>query len=366
MADTVETPLHAVHRLLGARLVPFAGFEMPVQYEGILAEHRRVRKHVGLFDVSHMGEVRVAGPDAVDVVNRLVTNDLGRLEDGRAMYTCMCAEDGTIVDDLIVYRLSADEVFLCVNAANRESDFAHMRQHADGEAELIQESDAWAQIAVQGPDAPTLLGRVFDEEIRDLGFFRIRTRDFGGEHVYVSTTGYTGEKGAEIYCPPGVAVDLWAALTDEGRDLHVGPTGLGARDTLRLEAALCLYGNDIDRSTTPLEANLGWVVKLDKGDFVGREALLRQKEEGVRRSLVGIEMVEKGIPRHGYAIVHEGEEVGHVTSGTRSPSTGRSIGLAYVPTTLTDPGTIVSVDCRGRERAARVVETPFYRRPKKG
>lgn len=358
----VRTPLYDVHTRLGARIVDFAGFEMPVQYAGILAEHQRVRERVGLFDVSHMGEVRVRGPEALDVVNRLVTNDLHRIRDGRAMYTCMCAEDGTIVDDMIVYRLSAEEVFICVNASNRATDFAHMQAYAEGDATLEDEGDAWSQIAVQGPAAPELLGRVFGPELAALKPFRIREAPFEGATVYYATTGYTGEKGAEIYVPNAQAVALWEALEREGEDLGVGAIGLGARDTLRLEMGYCLYGNDIDRTTTPLEAGLGWVTKLDKPAFVGKDAIARQRDAGVPRRLVGLEVSGKGIPRHGYPVLHEGQAVGAVTSGTRSPTTGRDVALAYVPSALAEVGTELAVDIRGKAKAARVVSVPFYAR----
>lgn len=361
--DLKRTPLYGVHTDLGGRMVPFAGYRMPVQYDGILAEHQRVRTAVGLFDVSHMGEVRIRGPEAVEVTNRLITNDLQRIEDGRAQYTCMCAEDGTIVDDLIVYRLSSTDILICVNASNRAADVAHMRTYAKGDATVEDESDAWAQIAVQGPLATNLLGRVFGAEARDMKPFRVRQFPFGQGRVLLSTTGYTGEAGGEIYVPSGAAADLWAALQEAGQDLGVGPAGLGARDTLRLEMAYCLYGNDIDRTTTPLEAGLGWVTRLKKDEFVGRGALLRQKEAGLTRRLVGIEVFERGIPRQGYPVLHDGSPVGTVTSGTKSPSTGRAVGLAYVPVALREPGTALTVDCRGRMRPATVVKTPFYERP---
>ena len=356
-----KTPLHTVHARLGARMAPFAGFEMPIQYDGILAEHERARTTVGLFDVSHMGEVWVRGPDALGVVNRLISNDLNRIKDGRAQYACLCAQDGTIVDDLIAYRFSAEEILLCVNASNRATDYAHLVEHARGDAELVDEGDQWAQIAVQGPNAPALLSRVLGEPAAKLRPFRVLRLPFAGGEVVLATTGYTGERGGEIYAPAELAEALWLALEAAGGDLGVGPVGLGARDTLRLEMAYCLYGNDIDRSTTPLEAGLGWVTRLDKdGGFVGRDALVAQQEAGVPRKLIGIEVTERGIPRHGYPVLHEGQAVGVVTSGTRSPSTGRSIGLAYLPTALAGEGTELQVDCRGRLRAARVVRTPFY------
>ncbi len=359
MADLAQTPLYAVHQRLGGRLVEFAGYAMPVQYDGILAEHERVRTRVGLFDVSHMGEVRVTGPEALEAVNRLVTNDLHRVGDGRALYTALCDTDGGIVDDLILYRLSATEIFICVNAANRAADVAHMRAHLTGDARLEDESDRWAQIAVQGPNAPELLARVFPKAAK-LKPFRVAQVDYGGRPAYFATTGYTGERGAEVYVAPEAAEALWNELTERGQDLDVGPAGLGARDTLRLEMAYCLYGNDIDRTTTPLEAGLGWVTRLDKPGFVGKDALVAQEAAGVPRKLVGLEVFDRGIPRHGYPVLHQGRQVGHVTSGTKSPSTGRAIGLAYVEAALSAPGTELAVDCRGKEKPARVVDTPFY------
>ncbi len=361
-ADVRHTALHDVHVEHGARIVPFAGYAMPLQYDGIMKEHARVREHVGLFDVSHMGEVWFRGPKALEVLNGLITNDLHRVGDGRAQYTAMCAPDGTIVDDLIVYRFSPEELLVCVNASNRHTDVAHMREHAGPGATITDESDDWAQIAVQGPKAAELLGRVFGEEAAQMKPFRIAPFTYEGERVLLSTTGYTGEGGGEVYMPNAVAAQLWRALLEAGQDLEVGPAGLGARDTLRLEMAYCLYGNDIDRTTTPLEAGLGWVTRLKKGDFVGREALVAQKEAGVSRKLVGIEVFEKGIPRQGYEVLAGDTVVGLVTSGTKSPSTGRSVGLAYVADAHSAEGSELIVDCRGRLRPARVVSTPFYSR----
>lgn len=346
---------------LGARLVEFAGYEMPIQYDGILAEHARVREAVGLFDVSHMGEVSVRGPEAIAAVNRLITNDLRRIDDGRAQYAALCADDGTIIDDLIVYRLAPDHLFICVNASNRAADVAHMAAHLTGDATLEDESDAWSQIAVQGPRAPTLLGRVLGDDVAALKTFRVVRRDFRGAACVVATTGYTGERGAEIYVPNAQAGALWGALMEAGEDLGVGPVGLGARDTLRLEMGYCLYGNDIDRSTTPLEAGLGWVTRLDKpGGFIGRDALAAQAARGPTRQLVALELDERGIPRHGCPVLAGGEVVGHVTSGNQSPTTGRAIALAYVPIGLTAPGTALTVDIRGKLKAAHVTTLPFY------
>ena len=367
-AERLTTALYDEHVKLGARIVEFAGWQMPVQYDGMLAEHHRVRKEVGLFDVSHMGEVRVTGPEALAAVNRLITNDLNRIADGRALYTALCAPDGTIVDDLIVYRLSTQEIFICVNASNRHGDVAHMRAHLSGDATLVDESDSWSQIAVQGPNAPTLIGRVLGDAAAALKPFRMMRAAFGGGEVLFATTGYTGAPGGEIYVPNALAAELWRALLAAGGDLGVGPAGLGARDTLRLEMGYCLYGNDIDRTTTPLEAGLGWVMRLDKPAFVGREALVAQAATGLGRRLVGLEVGDRGIPRHGYPVLADGREVGVVTSGTLSPSTGRGIALAYVSTEVVgqagvpgEPGVALEVDCRGKAKPARVVALPFLK-----
>ena len=364
MDHAKKTPLYEAHVRLGGHMTEFAGFLMPTRYEeGIVGEHLRVRTRVGLFDVSHMGEVRVTGPGALDAVQHLVTNDLTRVRVGRAQYTAMCAEDGTIVDDMIVYWLGDEELLICVNASNRATDFAHMLHHAGDRARFVDEGDQWGQIAVQGPNAPALLGRLLPDAYPGMKPFRIVPTSFQGARLYLATTGYTGEAGAEIYVAAEAAAALWDRLMELGDDLGVGAIGLGARDTLRLEAAYCLYGNDIDRTTTPLEAGLGWVTRLGKPEFVGRDALVAQKAAGVTRRLVGVEVFDRGIPRHGYPVLVGGEVVGHVTSGTRSPLTGRCIGLAYVPVALAEPGTELAVDCRGRVKPAAVVETPFYDKP---
>lgn len=368
MTERLRTALYDEHLRLGGRLVEFAGFMMPVQYDGMLAEHHRVRRQVGLFDVSHMGEVRVTGPEALAAVNRLITNDLTRITDGRALYTCLCADDGTIVDDLIIYRLSPTEIFICVNASNRHGDVAHMRANLTGDATLVDESDAWSQIAVQGPNALELLGRVLGKTAAAQKPFRMKAFNWNSREVLFATTGYTGEAGGEIYVPNALAAPLWQALLEAGADLGVGPAGLGARDTLRLEMGYCLYGNDIDRTTNPLEAGLGWVTRLDKATFVGRDALLAVQAHGLSRRLVGIEVADKGIARHGYKVMVGDREVGVVTSGTMSPSTGRCIALAYVSTDVVGLTGIpeiapadLTVDCRGRMKPATIVAYPFYK-----
>ncbi len=357
-----RTPLFDTHVRAGARLVEFAGWEMPVQYEGILAEHEAVRTRVGLFDVSHMGEVVFRGPKALESLNRIFTNDLSKVADGQAQYGCLCRDDGGIVDDVVVYRRAADDLLVCVNAANRRKDFEWMAGRAGPGAEVKDESEAWAQLALQGPLAPQLLQRLTNANLSALRSYRFARGEVAGVPCLVARTGYTGEDGMEIFCPPGEAPKIWDELMEAGRHEKIVPCGLGARDSLRLEMAYRLYGADMDDHTTPLEAGLGWVVKLEKGDFVGREALIRQKEQGIGRKLVGFALTEPGIARHGYPALQGGGKVGEVTSGTRSPSLGTSIGLAYLPPALAAEGSTFAVEIRGRPVAARAVKTPFYTR----
>ena len=358
----LRTPLYETHRKAGARLVEFAGWEMPVQYAGLLAEHEAVRSRVGLFDVSHMGEVVFRGARAVEALNRLFTNDLSRAVDGQAQYGCLCREDGGIVDDVVVYRRGAEDLMVCVNAANRQKDFDWLASRAGTGVLVRNESDEWAQLALQGPLAAQLLQRLTNANLSALRSYRFAQGEVAGVPCLVARTGYTGEDGMEIFCPPGEAVRIWDELTEAGQHEKIVPCGLGARDTLRLEMAYRLYGADMDDRTTPLEAGLGWVVKLDKGEFVGREALLRQREQGVGRKLVGFVLTEAGIARHGYPVLQDGRPVGEVTSGTKSPTLGTSIGLAYLPPALAAEGSTFAVEIRGRPTAARAVRTPFYTR----
>ncbi len=355
----LRTPLHDVHVRAGARMVEFAGWEMPVQYAGILAEHEAVRKRAGLFDVSHMGEVVFRGPRALEALSRVFTNDLSKTVDGQAQYGCLCRDSGGIVDDVVVYRRAADDLLVCVNAANRRKDFEWLAAHAGG-ADVKSESDDWAQLAFQGPLAAQVLQRLTKVNLSAVKTYRFSSGEVAGVPCIVARTGYTGEDGFELFCPPARAPGLWDAIIDAGRPEKVEPAGLGARDSLRLEMAYRLYGSDMDDSTTPLEAGLAWVVKLDKGDFVGRAALVKQKEAGLTRKLVGFLLTDPGIARHGYPVLQEGRKVGEVTSGTKSPSLGTSIGLAYVPTALAAEGSTFAVEIRGRAAAARVVKTPFY------
>jgi aminomethyltransferase len=342
-------------------MVEFAGWEMPVQYAGILAEHEAVRTRVGLFDVSHMGEVVFRGPKALHALSRAFTNDLGKAADGQAQYGCLCRDSGGIVDDVVVYRRGAEDLLVCVNAANRAKDFEWLRAHAGG-ADVANESDDWGQLAVQGPLAAQLVQRLTNVNLSAMKTYRFAPGDVAGVPCLVARTGYTGEDGFELFCPADKAPALWAALMEAGKPEGIAPCGLGARDSLRLEMAYRLYGQDMDDSTTPLEAGLAWVVKLDKGEFVGRDALVKQREAGVPRKLVGFTLTDPGIARHGYPVHQDGRKIGEVTSGTKSPSLGIPVGLAYVPTALAAEGSTFAVEIRGRPAAARVVKTPFYTR----
>jgi aminomethyltransferase len=353
-----RTPLYDEHREAGARLVPFAGYEMPVQYEGVKVEHEAVRTRAGLFDVSHMGEVVFRGPDAERAVQRLVTRDVGRLETGQAGYAAVCYEEGGTVDDVLVYK-NPDDFLVVVNAANREKDVAHFRDHTeDLDVEISDESDDWALLALQGPEAVGILDNLTDADLAGLKYYRYVVGEVDGHHAVISRTGYTGEDGFELYVRPDTAAPLWRRFVEAGAT----PAGLGARDTLRLEAGMCLYGNELDPETTPLEAGIGFAVHLDKEEpFVGQEALRREKEEGLRKKLVGFKVEGRGIARHDHPVAVEGETVGTVTSGTQSPTLGEAIGLALVLPGVEDSFDVV---IRDRPVPARSVPLPFYKREK--
>ena len=371
MADETlsRTPLYSEHVRLGAKLVPFAGWEMPIQYKGIAAEHTAVRERVGLFDVSHMGELHVTGPGALAAVDALITNDLAAAEDGQAVYTCCCNAAGTILDDLIVYRRSATDVLVVCNASNRPKIARHFAEQLRGKADFVDESDATSLIAVQGPRALELLQLAKASiDVRQLRSFRFASGKIAGVDVTIARTGYTGEDGVELFCANADAPTLFRGLLEAGAPLGAEPIGLGARDTLRLEARLSLYGNEIDETTNPIEAGLGWVTKLNKpGGFLGRDALVKVKADGPKRAIVGFEMVGRGIARHGYPLLSmSGEPIGVCTSGGPSPTLGRSIGLGYVPVAMTAIDTPFLVDCRGKSIEAKVVKTPFYKRKPAG
>ncbi len=358
-----RTPLNEAHRKLGARMVDFAGWDMPVQYTSVVAEHETVRTAVGLFDVSHMGEIEFTGPGALEAANRLISNDLARCADGQAVYAGLLNDQGGFVDDVVAYRFSPERIFICVNASNREKDFAWMRERAQG-VQPVDRGDDFAQIAVQGPKAAGLVQRLTKAELSKVGTYRFTEGQVAGVQSIISRTGYTGEDGFELYCAPGDAERLWSALLEEGQADGVKPCGLGARDSLRTEMKYALYGNDIDDTHTALEAGLGWIVKFDKpGGFIGQEALAKQKAEGVKRKLVGFEMTGSGIPRHGYPLLQSGERVGEVTSGTHGPSVKKPIGMGYVPAPLAAEGATFDVEIRGRAVPARVVKTPFWKKP---
>jgi aminomethyltransferase len=353
-----RTPLYDEHKDLGARLVDFAGYEMPVQYEGIKAEHNAVRNHAGLFDVSHMGEAVFRGPDAESAVQRLVTRDVGRLNVGQAGYSAVCYEDGGTVDDVIVYKRE-DDFLIVVNASNREKDLAHFMEHTeDLDVDVADESDDWALLALQGPEAEQLLQGATDADLSDLKPFRFVEGEVAGSPALISRTGYTGEDGFELYVGPGDAPGIWRTLIEAGAT----PAGLGARDTLRLEAGLCLYGNELDPETTPLEAGIGFAVHLDKEhEFIGQAALKGEQENGLRKKLVGFEMEGRGIGRHDHQVTVDDETVGRVTSGTKSPTLDRAIGLALVGPGVEDRFDVV---IRDRPVPAKAVPIPFYKRDK--
>ncbi|MFT3708622.1 MAG: glycine cleavage system aminomethyltransferase GcvT [Archangium sp.] len=352
-----QTPLNAAHRKLGGRMVDFAGWDMPVQYSGLIQEHELVRTNVGLFDVSHMGEIEFKGPGALEEANRLITNDLAKATDGQAVYAGLLNERGTFVDDVVAYRFSPEHIFICVNASNADKDFAWMSENAK-KVKPVNRSNDYAQIAVQGPKAFALVQKLANKPLDGVGTYRFTMGEVAGVGCIISRTGYTGEDGFELYCEPSKAEKLWFALIDGG----AGPAGLGARDSLRTEMKYALYGNDIDDQHTPLEAGLGWIVKWDKGDFIGKSVLEAQKAAGVPRKLVGFELTEAGIPRAHYPILKDGQKVGEVTSGTMGPSVKKAVGIGYVPTALAAEGSTFHVDIRNRPVAAKVVKTPFYKK----
>jgi aminomethyltransferase len=361
-----RTPVHAEHVRLGARLVPFAGWEMPIQYSGISEEHQAVRQRAGLFDVSHMGEILVSGPGAIALVDNLVTGDVTRVKNGQALYTCACNERGTILDDLIVYRRGDSEILIVCNASNRDKIAAHVSSLATPTAQVRDVSDDYALLALQGPKAFEVLSAIgTDRPFSELPSFQFQNGQVGGVKCTVARTGYTGEDGVELFVAPNDAARLFAALLEAGAPQGIAPIGLGARDTLRLEARLSLYGNEIDETTNPLEAGLGWIVKLEKPNFIGKAALLAVRDAGLTRRIVGFEMTGRGIARHGYPLWDtSGKPVGVCTSGGPSPTLGKSIGLGYLPLGMAEVGTQFQVDCRGKGIPAVVVRTPFYRRPR--
>jgi glycine cleavage system T protein (aminomethyltransferase) len=362
-----KTPLNAVHRASGAKMVPFGGWDMPVEYSGLISEHMAVRKAAGLFDVSHMGEFEVEGPGALAFLQRVTANNVAKLVDGQAQYSAFPMPNGAPVDDVIVYRRAADRYLLVVNAGNIEKDFRWLQEQGPQDVTLRNRSDAYALIALQGPRAQEILQPLTTLDLGALKYYHFADVEVDSHPVTVSRTGYTGEDGFEIFVPPAQVEALWKRLLEAGGEKGLVPAGLGARDTLRLEARMCLYGQDMDETTSLIEAGLGWIVSLDeaKGDFPGRAVLAEQKKNGPPRKLVGFEVTGRGIARHGYPVLVHDERVGEVTSGTYAPFLQKNIGLCYVPATRAAVGTELAIDIRERKVLARVVPTPFYKRPDK-
>ena len=357
-----NTALTHVHEELGAKIVPFAGYNMPVQYEGINIEHETVRSSVGVFDVSHMGEFLIEGENALALIQKVTSNDASKLEIGNAQYSCFPNADGGIVDDLIVYRLKEETYLLVVNASNIEKDWNWISSHNSMNAEMKNISEEYSLLAIQGPKAVEAMQSLSSVDLAGIKFYNFVIGDFAGiEHVIISATGYTGSGGFEIYCKNEEVAQVWNAVLEAGKDFGIKPIGLAARDTLRLEMGYCLYGNDINDTTSPIEAGLGWITKFTK-DFVNSEALLKQKEEGVTRRLVAFEITEKGIPRQGYDIVDaEGNIIGEVTSGTMSPTLKKGIGLGYVTKAMAKRDTEIFIQVRKKAISAKIVRLPFYK-----
>jgi len=355
-----KTALYEVHRRLGAKIVEFAGFLMPIQYTSIMEEHRRVRTTVGVFDVSHMGEIEFWGEKALEFLQYMTINDVARLEIYQAQYSAMCYEDGGIVDDLLVYRYP-DHYMMVVNAANTEKDYRWLLDHQMPNVTIKNVSDQITLLAVQGKKALDTLQSLTSVDLSKIRYYHFTEGTLAEVPMTISRTGYTGEDGFELYMDTRYSEQVWNAVMEAGKPYDISPIGLGARDTLRLEMKYCLYGNDIDQTTNPLEAGLGWLTKLNKGDFIGRKALLRVKEQGVTRRLIGFRVEGKAFPRPGYTIYKNGVKIGHVTSGTVSPMLGVGIGMGYVRREFSEVGTPIEIDIRGRKVPAVIVETPFYR-----
>ena len=359
-----KTPLHGRHRALGARMVEFGGWDMPVEYSGIADEHMAVRTRAGLFDVSHMGEIEIAGADALAAVQRITSNDASRLARSQAQYSALTTPEGTFVDDVLTYRMADDHFMLVVNASNIIKDFTWIsKQLADaGDAAVVNTSSRYALMALQGPAARDVLQTLTGVNLSEIKYYWFTTGEVASVRATISRTGYTGEDGFEVFVAPASAERVWDAILQAGRSAGVVPAGLGARDTLRLEAGMRLYGNDMDETTSVLEADLGWIVGWKKESFIGADVLRRQKQDGVRRKLVGFEVLDRAIGRHGYDVLVDGEKAGIVTSGTQTPFLKKAIGMAYVPVERSAHGSEIDIDVRGRRARARVVPMPFYKR----
>lgn len=366
MSQLKRTPLFEVYKDYGAKTIDFGGWDLPVQFSSIKEEHEAVRTKAGLFDVSHMGEIEVKGTDSLKYLQKMMTNDISKLKNSGAQYTAMCYENGGTVDDLLVYKIEDDHYLLVVNASNIEKDFNWLQDHAEGNVELKNLSEDMAQLAIQGPLAEKVLQKLAGTNLSDIGFFKFQQDvDLKGRKALVSRTGYTGEDGFEVYCDAKDAAALWNEILEAGKEEGVLPCGLGARDTLRFEANLALYGQELSPDITPLEAGIGFAVKVNKeADFIGKEVLKNQKENGVPRKLAGIEMIDRGIPRHGYP-VYKGEElIGEVTTGTQSPTLKKNIGLVLIKKEHAELGTELEVEIRGKRLKAKIEATPFYKREK--
>lgn len=362
-SELKRTALFDAHRRAGAKMIDFGGWEMPVTYAGTIDEHLAVRTAAGLFDVSHMGEIEVAGPQALALVQHVTSNDAAKLADNQAQYAGLLYPTGTFVDDLLVHRINSEHFLLCVNASNTDKDFQWIVENTrDFDAEVMNTSANYTQLALQGPRALEILQPLTDADLRAIEYYWFTHGKVDGVDALIARTGYTGEDGFEFYFDPAASEQIWERLLEAGRPHGLQPCGLAARNTLRLEAKMVLYGHDIDDTTTPYEADLGWIVKLGKGDFIGREALTKQKEQGVTRKLVGFEVIERGIARDGYPVYLDGAEVGRVTSGSPAPYLKKNIGLTYLPAERAAVGTRIEIDVRGRRVAAEVVPTPFYKR----
>jgi aminomethyltransferase len=363
-AQLQRTALYDIHAALGAKIVPFAGFEMPVLYKGIVAEHNAVRERVGIFDVSHMGEVTVKGPGALDFVQKITVNDASVLVPGQAQYSAMCLEHGGIIDDLLVYKRGEGDYLLVINASNIEKDYAWMEKNAIDGVELRNVSNDYTLLAVQGPKSVDTLAKLTSVDLAAIPYYHFVEGELAGASMIISRTGYTGELGFELYLTSDVATSerVWNAVMEAGSEFGIEPTGLGARDTLRLEMGYCLYGNDIDESTNPIEAGLGWITKTAKPEFNGKDAIVAVKQAKPARKLVAFEMNERAIPRHHYGITANGQAIGHVTSGTSSPTLGKGIGMGYVESAYATAGTVINIMIREKEIPATVVKAPFVKK----
>jgi aminomethyltransferase len=357
-----RTPFYNKHIELGARMLPFAGYEMPITYAGVIAEHEGVRNAAGLFDVSHMGEFILRGPNAIDLIQLTTSNDASKLFDGKVQYSCFPNEEGGIVDDLLVYRIKEDQYMLVVNASNIEKDWNWLKKNDKWNVEMLDISDKTALLALQGPKASAILSKLTQEDVGSMEYYTFKKGSVAGvENVLISATGYTGSGGFELYFDESNASQIWDAIIEAGKEFDIQPTGLACRDTLRLEMGFCLYGNDINDTTSPLEAGLGWITKFTK-PFINSENLAQQKAEGLSKKLVAFELIDKGVPRQGYAICdEEGKVIGEVTSGTMSPSTKKAIGMGYVPTRLSAVGSEIKIQVRDKQLSAVVVKLPFYK-----